>query len=57
MIGSLYITKTRVSCHASIKMCTHTKFKVQKTKKGFSSIALDHAHEPVNAGFKGEREL
>ena len=56
MIGSLYITKTCVSCHASIKMCTHTKFKVQKTI-AFFPIALDHAHEPVNARFKGEREL
>ena len=29
-------------------------FVVHKTKKKFSSIALDRAHEQVNAGVKGE---
>lgn len=29
-------------------------FVVHKTKKYFSSIALDHTHEQVNAGVKGE---
>lgn len=29
-------------------------FVVQKTNKLFSSIALDHAHEKVNAVVKGE---
>ena len=51
-----------MSCHASMQMCTHTKFcsgsfVVQKKEKCFSSIALDHAHEPVNAGVNGERVL
>jgi len=30
-------------------------FVVHKTKKCFSSVALDHGHEQVNAGDKGER--
>ena len=32
-------------------------FVVQKTKKCFSSIGLDHDREPANAGVKGERVL
>ena len=31
-------------------------FVVYKTKRLFSSIALDHAHEQVNAVVKGERD-
>ena len=30
------------------------KFTVQKTKHAFSSIAMDHAHEQMNACIKGD---
>ena len=38
-------------------MCTqfcNGSFVVHKTKKCFSSVALDRGHEQVNAGYKGE---
>ena len=52
--GSLYPTET---CELPGKLPdVHTKFSfvVHKTKKCFSSVALDRGHEQVNAGVKGE---
>ena len=39
--------------HVHAQFCKGS-FVVHKTKRCFSSVALDHAHEQVNAGFKGE---
>jgi len=46
-----------VSFQASFQMSTqfcNGSFLVHKTKKCFSSVALDRGHEQVNAGDKGE---
>ena len=59
--GYLFITGTYVSFPLSIQMYIDVyaefcngSFVVHKTKRLFSSIALDHAYEQVNAVVEGE---
>eukprot|EP00795_Rhopilema_esculentum_P014898 gene14898-6038_t len=52
-LSACHVTRTR-RAHQESRCFMQGRFVVHKTKRRFSSIAFDHAHEQENAIFKGQ---